>query len=217
MKIKCLFDLYKDFIEQNPTSNVSFTESGMVNDYAKLYFGFFPLGSGILTQNSKIDIAEINDCKVMVLGNDFGTVDYVENDCPNNEEKKTNPTLRNLFELDLDKDTTFFTNLYLGLRKEGKNTDPKTLTVEYKKLCFAFFKIQLDFMNPQTVLCLGREVRQSLLSFSSVFSNLTKVDNTSITSDEFFGQRKFIFIPHPSMAHFNWKGEIKNEIKSSLV
>lgn len=216
MKIKDLFVLYEDFFAKYPTSKKSFSESGMVNNFAKLDFGFFPLGSGILSANSTIDTAEITDCKIMVLGNDFGTINYVENDCPNNQEKKTNPTIRNLFKLELNKDTTFFTNLYLGLRKEGKNIDPKTVKAEYKSLSFAFFKIQLDFINPEIVLCLGKEVRESLSEISTIFSNPAQEEKSIITNDDFFGKRKFIFIPHPSMAHFNWKGEVINEIKASL-
>ena len=67
MKIKNVFDGYKDFIKKYPESKEIFKNSGMVNDFGKLDFGFFPLGSGILTENSKINIAEIEEKGILVL------------------------------------------------------------------------------------------------------------------------------------------------------
>jgi hypothetical protein len=66
----------------------------------------------------------------MVLGNDFGTVEYVEKHCPDNREREQNATLKNLLVLNLDRETTFFTNLYLGLRTHGKNTDEKKIELQ---------------------------------------------------------------------------------------
>ncbi len=69
----------------------------MTNDFAKLDYGFFPLGSGILAENSKIDIAKMDNCKIMVLGNDFGTKAYL-NKIKNHKEEETNPTIRYLIQ-----------------------------------------------------------------------------------------------------------------------
>ena len=90
----------------------------MIDISKKLDFGFFPLGSGILHENkSHINKAAIDDDCVMVLGNDFGTVNYLETKCKNNREN-TSKTIANLMRLDLNLDTTFFTNFYLGLRND---------------------------------------------------------------------------------------------------
>ena len=110
MKVKYLFAAYDQHITAIPNSAAIFEQSGMVNEFGKLDFGFFPLGSGILTDKSKIEEAEIETCHIMILGNDFGTQDYVENKCPDKKEKKTNSTIKNLFSLDLKAEKTFFTN-----------------------------------------------------------------------------------------------------------
>lgn len=120
MKIQKLFDAYQHQIHETENVDTIFEQSGMVNQSKLLNFGFFPIGSGILSDNSPIEQAEIAHCDIMVLGNDFGTIDYVNNNCPNKREKKTNSTIKNLLALGLNTKTTFFTNLFLGLRKEGK-------------------------------------------------------------------------------------------------
>jgi hypothetical protein len=75
MKIQQLFNEL-DVMSKN--ADPIFEESGMKNLYDRLDFGFFPLGSGILSERSKVDEAEIKENGIMVLGNDFGTLSYVE-------------------------------------------------------------------------------------------------------------------------------------------
>lgn len=164
MKIQKLFNAYQQQIRETENVNTIFEQSSMVEKSALLDFGFFPIGSGILSDNSPIEQAEIAHCDIMVLGNDFGTIDYVNNNCPNKREKLTNSTIKNLLALGLNTETTFFTNLFLGLRKEGKNTDPKDIKDAYRNFCYTFFKKQLDIINPKIVLCLGQEVGKSLFS-----------------------------------------------------
>ena len=55
MKVKDLFAAYDQYITAIPNSATIFEQSGMVNEFGKLDFGFFPLGSGILTDKSKIE------------------------------------------------------------------------------------------------------------------------------------------------------------------
>lgn len=233
MKTQELFNFYEETISSNPNIETIFSNSGLVNEYGTLDFGFFPLGSGILATNkSQIKEAEITNCNVMVLGNDFGTQQYISDSCADKKEKPTNATIRNLVSgLELDLETTFFTNLFLGLRREGTNIKRVTkLNNDYKDLCFAFFKKQLEYFNPKVVLCLGIEVGQSLAAFSNEFSNFS-LSKTSIlklfadtqtnyvvhSNNEFFGQRKFVLIPHPSFAHINWsKNDIKKKIENAL-
>jgi hypothetical protein len=114
MRISELFKRYFKALEK--TSNIieAFERSEMKMDVQKLEYGFFPLGSGILLDNkSKLEIAEIETCEIMVLGNDFGTEKYINEKCPNNKEKKTNPTIKNLLKLNMNNETTFYTNLFL--------------------------------------------------------------------------------------------------------
>ena len=223
MKIKDLFNAYKQQISETKNVISIFEQSGMSNDFAKLDFGFFPIGSGILTDKSEIERAELTHCDIMILGNDFGTVDYVDKNCPNKREKDSNPTIKNLLGLDLNKETTFFTNLYLGLRISGKNTDPKNMLEDYQNFCFTFFKKQLEIINPKIVLCLGQEVGKSLKSYSSDFPDFSKTSISKLFADDKsdfifnVNGRKFILIPHPSYAHINWdRHNIRQKVKEAI-
>ena len=219
MEIKNLFKEYEKVFSGIPHIDSMFCNSGMTNDFAKLDYGFFPLGSGILTENSKKDIAKIDNCKIMVLGNDFGTREYLKN-IKNNKEKETSPTIRNLIQntgLGLNTETTFFTNLFMGLRSEGKMTGKKKLTTEFKKVCFDFLQIQLKLINPRIVICLGTEVGQAL-SEKNEFLDFSFINNIVKTSSPFFGNRTYILIPHPSYAHINWKKfDTVRKIKSEII
>lgn len=236
MKIKILFETYEQLVTNKANSEKIFTNSGMLNDYEKLDFGFFPLGSGILTDRSKIDDATITDGGTMVLGNDFGTISYVEK-CMKSKREDNSKTITNLQNIGLNLTTTFFTNLYLGIRNDKLYTGTsmtrrvKPLEQEYKDLCYNFFLAQLELINPKTVVCLGSEVGQTLSEFSNVFSGFStkknkisslfadesKQDYIINTNDAIFEQRKFILIPHPSYAHINWnKHDIKNKIEKAI-
>ncbi|MFI5138915.1 MAG: hypothetical protein ACHQIM_13915 [Sphingobacteriales bacterium] len=78
MKIQELFDELKT---QTENKEDIFADSEIINWSEKMEYGFFPLGLGILTDNitidSKAEGVEIAEGGVMVLGNDFGTVTYV--------------------------------------------------------------------------------------------------------------------------------------------
>lgn len=230
MKIKELFKAYNELVEKTENVKSIFSEAGMEDVSAKLDFGFFPLGSGMFNNNPKVEEAEIVKCRVMVLGNDFGTLEYVRTKCPENKENEKSATHRNLRELDLDKETTFFTNFFMGLRKEGGMIDPKKVPPLYREFCYNFFKIQLNYLNPDIVLCLGKEVGLSLslispLNFPNFSSNIkdlyadpNKSESIKYTNDSDFGNRKFVLIPHPCFAHINWRtNNISQKIKDSLV
>ncbi|MDE3234504.1 MAG: hypothetical protein KGO81_01025 [Bacteroidota bacterium] len=236
MKINTLFEAYEILITNKVGSKKIFENSGMVDVNKKLDFGFFPLGSGILLETkSLINKASIDDDCVMVLGNDFGTITYFEKKCKHNRENSSK-TIANLMSLGLDLENTFFTNFYLGLRNDkiyqGTTMTKKVKKMEkdYKDLCYNFFQIQLELINPKIVICLGAEVGQTLSEFSDVFSNFssknkisnlyadyTKQDYIIYTNDCTFEKRKFVLIPHPSYAHINWKkNDIENQIKKAI-
>jgi uracil-DNA glycosylase len=231
MKASQLFERYKEQERNISEIESLFSNSGLANTYDILDFGFFPLGSGIFKESaSKSYEAEIKHCKIMVLGNDFGTKEYVGQQCPDNREKPSNPTIRNLLKgLELDVETTFFTNLFLGLRMNGTNIKRAIpLQEDYRSFCFQFFKKQLDFWNPEIVLCLGKDVGNTLSDydqFSNFKKNISKLFADELnkeyiveTDDKFFGRRKFLLIPHPSFAHINWiRNNIKEKIKRALV
>ena len=83
--------LFNELEKIKETSKLDFEISGMVNWFDKMRYGFFPLGLGILTENNKtkgaVPTTEIEERGVMVLGNDFGTLSYV-NSYVGNPEKE---------------------------------------------------------------------------------------------------------------------------------
>lgn len=223
----------KLFIElESKTNNEhaaqAFKSSGMINRYQELGYGFFPLGYGILSSDFGVGKTQLAECSVMILGNDFGTEDYLINKCKEGRESSSNPTISNLLNhLKLDTSASFFTNFYLGVRQEGTNTN-RVVSLEpaYKKLCFEFFVRQLQIIDPQFVICLGHEVRQALAEQSGLFASwkgksttfrdlyaqeLHKIDLT----DETLGTRKFIVIPHPCDTR-NFTKEYVDKILQSI-
>ena len=78
-------------------------------------------------------------------------------------------------------------------------------------------QIQLNFINPQIVLCLGGEVGQALAE-KDEFSVFLFMNNIVKTSNLFFWKRTYILIPHPSYAHINWKKfDTVRKIKSEII
>ena len=225
MKIQLLFDELK---KQTENKESVFTDSGMINCYNKMQYGFFPFGLGILTENNKIKEAvptiEVEEGGVMVLGNDFGTVNYV-NSYVNDPDKKIGETdsktiINFLDNVVLDKSKTFFTNFYLGVRLDDglyKGTNmikrmyrdkPNKLKDDYKKLCYDFFIAQLELVKPRIVICLGHEVKNALIDSGVSFhqwkpktGSLEKLyaregDKYIIENMHLKGIH-FIVIPHP--------------------
>lgn len=220
MKINELFEVYQTLITNQDNTEKYFKDSGMINSSEVLDYGFFPLGSGILNDKSEISKAKIEDNLIMVLGNDFGTVSYLNEKCINKREPETNKTIKNLKSLGLNTDKTFFTNLFLGVRNDrkfiGTTNINKTIkfSKEYKEMCFNFFLVQLELINPSIVICLGKEVGKFISEKYKEFINF-KLTNTNFnnlfndnkfvvhTKNNYLGDRKFILIPHPSYAHAN--------------
>lgn len=235
MKISTLFEAYNNLLSRTPNAENIFAEAGMVTTAAKLKFGFFPLGSGILTDKSEIEDAEISEGGTMVLGHDFGTVSYLNEKCKDGKENSSK-TIQNLQDIGLKIEETFFTNFYLGLRDDTLHSEMKMTnlavkrTNDFKSFCNSFFLTQLKLINPKLVVCLGKEVGRVL---PKIFKTLMEPGNSILsmyadenatnyvvqTDDAVYGKRKFILIPHPSYAHINWakhniKAKIEKEIKA---
>src|SRR5690606_27535964 len=96
MSVQKLFNVL-----ENHTKNTDdvFKESGMKNKFRELDFGFFPLGNGVLTENFNPANDALETCRIMVLGNDFGTLEYLNTTIPERREKTSNPTIKNLLTL----------------------------------------------------------------------------------------------------------------------
>lgn len=236
MKIEKLFEELERIDKLEETEKI-FEDSGVKNVYKKLDYGFFPLGSGILSNDinkSIIANAEIDDGGIMILGNDFGIVSYVRDNCKENKEDNS-PTIRNLTKkLGLCKKTTFYTNFYLGLRDDEKY--PCTTMIkrcisikdEYRLLCYNFFLEQVAAVKPRIIICLGHEVKRALTSIDNrEYFPKWKPNNITIQklyeNDEFkvkfadgiFKNITFVLMPHPCY-NSNLKKKYVDKILTAL-
>jgi uracil-DNA glycosylase len=181
MKIQ---ELFNELEKATEGQKEIFTESGMLNCYKKMRYGFFPLGLGVLKEDVNLENAEMEEGGIMVLGNDFGTVKYVQYNCKyNNNEgehgiSKTIDNLLNIKKFDVKK--TFFTNFYLGARLDCGDYYGTTMTKRmfggqtnklkdnYKKLCYDFFIKQLQLLKPRMIICLGHDVKDALIELTGL-------------------------------------------------
>ena len=138
MKIEKLYSELENIIKNKDSI---FKDSGMYNKFRIFDYGFFPLGLGLLSNDLKISKLDEKNCRVMILGNDFGTLKYLKKCEENKGEASSNSTINNLLtKLNLAPTSTFYTNFHLGVRISGTNTKRDVeLKDEYKKMCFDFF------------------------------------------------------------------------------
>jgi len=235
IKIESLFEKYDTVVNSFPNSEQIFEVSGIINRRKELDYGFFPLGSGIFTENHKIEYASIDENGIMFLGNDFGTITYFKKIYSKDKSEENNRTIQNLKTLKPDLHKCFFTNFFLGLRDdETHKGTTNTIKIapshdDFKELCYKFFLEQIKTINPKTIVCLGKEVGHILSeTHTSLFekfnlkrNNITELFSTKDfiveTDDKTLGKRKFILVPHPSYAHINWrKNNIQEKIKQAL-
>jgi len=159
MKISTLFTAYNTQLSTTSNSVAVFSEAGMTTDSAQLKFGFFPLGSGILTDQAEINEAEIVEGGTMVLGHDFGTGSYVKDKCKDGKENNSR-TIQNLRDIGLSMKQTFFTNFYMGLRDDTLHEKMKMTKLavkrrnDYKQFCHTFFLTQLKSRGRRRTLSL---------------------------------------------------------------
>lgn len=240
MKVEELFDELKEF-----TINKSsiFKDSGVVNCFQKMDYGFFPLGWGILKPEIANKEIEPNECEIeagglMVLGNDFGTVSYVKK-YKNTIGEADSVTIINLFEkLKIDTKRAFFTNFYLGIRLNNgrysgttmtkRMLDGKTnkLTIAYKELCYSFFLRQVEIIKPHIVICLGHDVKNALIELgkpdlfkqwkpkSSSMEKLYKSGGHKVNN--VLDTSLFVVSPHPCYLS-NFKDDFTNNLNAILA
>jgi len=148
---------------------------------------FFPVGRGLFG-----DGEDLPKGKIMILGQDFGTLSYTQNLPQSGEDIKTNATWRNLLELirgaKISEGDCFFTNAIMGVRKNEKmvGKSPGMKHDKFREKCQEFFEFQFETQKPATIWALGVEVMKFLLPLSSELkgkwskiSSLKSLDETS--------------------------------------
>lgn len=185
--------------------------------------GFFPGCRGT------IDLVEdISGLRILVLGQDFDTKSNHQKIDKAKGEIDTNTTWRNLRkllkDLGIDETECFFTNAYMGLRpddnKETKTKNTGTSPAAKKGAekfaddCYQFFKKQLEVVQPEVVLVLGKETAKFVskvfphecskwAEIKTLKSFYNEEDNISVTVRFDEMPIQFLFVIHPSLNNTN--------------
>ena len=185
--------------------------------------GFFPGCTG--TIDSRQDITGL---RVMVLGQDFDTASNHKLIDKSKGEIDTNTTWRNLkkllADLKINETECFFTNAYIGLRRDnnknaktknnGTSPAAKRGAENFANDCYQFFKKQLEVVQPEVVLVLGKEtakfVSKAFPGECSKWGAIKTLRNfygeeNNISLDVRFHEKKihFLFVIHPSLNNAN--------------
>lgn len=176
---------------------------------------FFPIGRGLVAPRD----FTISDKPVMVLGQDFGTVEYVRRlDEEGRTEEVNSQTWRELRQLlpasGIPLEDCFFTNVYMGLRKAGNMVGvlPASKNVVYRAWCEGFFRLQLSIQRPRMIVVLGMEPARfvgrifpevGVWNARATFTQLQTNGQLARTISAEHGDVAVVVIPHPSFLHAN--------------
>ncbi len=203
----------KSQIEKEKVSS-NFMNLEMQEESYTTGFAFFPYGNGLINDEKKIS----TNC-IMIVGQDFGTVDYVKKQKFIDIGELKNPTMNNLNkELGEYSKKCFFTNLFMGLRNDAKmigcNPALKAKENDYLNFCYDFFKQQVAYIKPKAIVVLGRvpyefickREQSNFKAFASFTKYFEKYTETK------FNNIPIICIPHPSM----WNSNLKNNREAMI-
>src|SRR5665213_286871 len=123
---------------------------------------FFPGGLGLWLPESGTPV-ELPTGQIMVVGQDFNTRRAYEEAMGRGTEVDISRTWQVLQELlpklGVSLGQCFFTNVYMGLRKEGPETGrfPGARDKHFVERCIKFFRKQLEVVRPKLIITLGVE------------------------------------------------------------
>jgi hypothetical protein len=129
--------------------------------------GFFPGGLGLWVEDSPGNLALPID-QIMIVGQDFNTMAAYNCARRIGSEVSTSPTWRRLLPIPaasgISPQDCFFTNVYMGLREQGKETGrfPGCRDQDFTERCLQFFWHQLEVLHPKLIITLGWEPFRAL-------------------------------------------------------
>ncbi|WP_162267411.1 uracil-DNA glycosylase family protein [Leptospira alstonii] len=206
-----LFEIMQSSIKSYPCDYIE-----PVRNPLKDIVAFFPGGKGCTELHN--DSPE--SFQVMVLGQDFGTLD--EFNQMNKYKERKSPTWLNFEKLanqvGLSLETCFFTNAIMGLRNGGKSTGPSPAikTDSFYEENLKFLGTQIEFLKPKVIIVLGTIPAQILSELSNDLSdwknfrfrnvdNLGKALNFNVKFDGLSVESTCVAIVHPSFRHIHAK------------
>lgn len=131
---------------------------------------FFPGGRGLWLEENYNEFPDI-----LVLGQDFSTINAYENMVKDLVADLNSPTWRNLIKLfeeaDIDLNKCFFSNVFMGLRDTEKMTGkfPGFKNKDFVNRNLDFLSYQIDIIKPKVIVTLG-------IHASEMLSKLSKPD-----------------------------------------
>jgi hypothetical protein len=166
--------------------------------------GFYPGASG--TTNITFPVG-----KVMLVGRDFGTMDYYERLCGNPPRSETALTWRHTKKIYLeifDSADVWCTNYLMGVRVNGSakgnvapSMDPQSW-LRYEATCWDFFLKQVELQKPALIIIFGDDNQIDLSRASRIGSPLKAIpfaDGEGSLCDHMFQLKSG---PHTARIHF---------------
>lgn len=199
------FDLYPENV--SPVSEMCKTTA------------FFPGGRGLWLEDGENDLS----LEILVLGQDFSTVDYHKNLLLNKEKEREDidfPTWRNLIKLlkvdaEIDLKHCFFSNVFMDLRSGGKMTGkfPGFKDAEYVKRSVDNLLFQIATIKPKVIITLGmfaadmlsRTGAQELADFKNGEVLKIKDEGLKLNVNINGNACTVVALEHPSMRFLNVK------------
>jgi hypothetical protein len=146
---------------------------------------FFPGGKGIYYSES------LSDKKIMVLGHNFDTEkNYLKYVDEGSEDVKKNSTWRNILEFlpkcNISPMDCFFTNAFLGAKRDGKSVGKLSASSDkkFKEYCLNFFLREIEIQKPKLILVLGLEAAHFLAPLNEKLNDWGNADFKSIDEND---------------------------------
>lgn len=210
-------DIRKEFAVR--LGRKKFTEPTLVFPRAAFTkkLGFFPGASGYL--EGRISSVERN---IMVLGHDFGTLDYAKKLDPLEDEPgATWRGLRDFLECaGVSLGDCFFTNCYLGYRASGKMIGrfSASSNPDFVRFCESFFEFQISTVKPKLIISMGLKPLNFLAKLSGrnmVFKSWKRVgevlDRRGLLSLPLNGAEHNVYpIVHPCFRFINARARFES-------
>ncbi|MBE2201997.1 MAG: hypothetical protein IAE79_25540 [Anaerolinea sp.] len=130
---------------------------------------FFPGGQGLWYESSQAEIPVFPIGGVMIMGQDYYTFQGYEETLAHSRAGDANPDkgsktwhhlLHFLDSVEITPQRCFFTNLFMGLRENGKPMGkfPGARDAGFVERCLDFFEMQVRVQQPKLILALGNIV-----------------------------------------------------------
>jgi hypothetical protein len=174
--------------------------------------GFFPGGDGLVLPR----VGRMAMPDVLIVGHDFGTLEYFNECIKRGEELLSQPTWRGILsrldDAEIGRHRCLFTNAFIGYRKTGRNDGafPARAIDDYVDRCQGLIARQIALLRPRVIVALGRFVPHFLSGLSPDLPwagalTFKRIDERRPVARAMFGEHRAMVctLVHPSRGHLN--------------